>query len=274
MDQNLQDYFRVVRHLVENFIFQLGKIPGVLKILDFVSNAFSSQHPENGVYAFLAKDSKEFEAYQYQLEARKAKLILKSRESKEFKDWEEALQRTSEHRYLVGYVGFLLDFSKEGGEENLQKFQAYAKHTIDILDTFFLNDNDLGVLQRAWLCFGDYSIEEENKFFGNRHQVGEFRYRNPVFKLFAKKINGAGETYFFCKLLDRLLGTSKADLVEKMHSIIAAYTFQREQLIKRSWWEQCLLQEEKLFAYMNAKQSKKCGRIKIEGGGAGLSLAG
>ncbi|GMB89762.1 hypothetical protein NHP190002_04400 [Helicobacter ailurogastricus] len=274
LDQNLQDYFRVVRHLVENESnIQDDDIPGLFNLLDFVSNVFSKDHKESGVYTFLAQQP-EYPKRSYKLEARKAKLILKSRESKGLEDWEEALEETSEHAYLVGYVGFLLDFSKENGKENLQKFKNYADITIKILNTFFCDDtHDLGVLQRAWLCFGNYSTkklekqEKDNWFFCNRHQVGDFRYRNHVFELFAKEIKESSENYFFCNLLDRLLDTPQANLVEKMRSIVTDYTQQREQLIKRSWWEQCLLQDEKLFEYINAHQSKECGRIKIEEGG-------
>ncbi|CCM10848.1 hypothetical protein BN341_11310 [Helicobacter heilmannii ASB1.4] len=187
---------------------------------------------------------------------------------------QRALQETSDHAYLLGYEGFLLDFSKENGQENLQNFTKFSRLTKDILDIFFCRKtHDLGVLQRAWLCFGDYSIEmkdnrepdekredKDNWFFGNRYQVEEFRYRNPVFKLFAN-------TPYFCNLLDHLakLGATRANLVEKMCSIVADYTQQKEQLVKRSWWEQCLLQDEELFKYINTNQQvKECGCIKIE----------
>ncbi|WP_104759704.1 GmrSD restriction endonuclease domain-containing protein [Helicobacter bizzozeronii] len=258
-DQNLQDYFRVVRHLVENDVnIQGDDIPKFFNLFNFLSNAFESAHLEGGVYEFLRKHPQRFERDTYQLEVRKAKLIVESREAKGGEDWEGVLQETSEHRYLVGYVGFLLDFSIENGQENFAKFKAYTKLTREILDIFFCNTHDLSVLQRAWLCFGDYSIEDKNQFFGNRHQVGVFRYRNPVFKLFAHQS-------YFHKLLDTLLATPQADLIEKLCSIVTDYTSQRERLAKRSWWEQCLLQDATLFEYINACQGKKCGRIKIEG---------
>ncbi|WP_104750987.1 GmrSD restriction endonuclease domain-containing protein [Helicobacter salomonis] len=263
LNQNLRDYFRVVRHLVENDVnIQDRDIPKFFRHLDFVSNAFSSEHIEGGVYTFLTQQFEHFKGGTDKLkpEARKAKLILKGRESKGSEDWEEMLQIASEHPYLVGYVDFLLDFSQKSGQENFEKFKAYTQLTIQILDTFFLeSSHDLGVLQRAWLCFGDYSIEVDNKFFGNRHQVGVFRSRNPVFKLFANKT-------YFRNFLDYLLKASQQDLVERMRSIVRDYIAQREELIKRSWWEQCLLQDEELFKYINANQSKDCGRIKMDGG--------
>ncbi|WP_265341645.1 hypothetical protein [Helicobacter heilmannii] len=49
LQEELQDYFRVVHHLVENFYFQLSKIPGFFNLLDFVSGVFNSEHRAKGI---------------------------------------------------------------------------------------------------------------------------------------------------------------------------------------------------------------------------------
>ncbi|WP_163532704.1 hypothetical protein [Helicobacter suis] len=178
----------------------------------------------------------------------------------------------------MGYVDFLLDLSKIDGREDLEKFKDYAKLTMDILDTFFLKGGEdeednlalLALFQRAFLCFGDYSVEATNQFFGNRYNMGMFRYRELIFKLFENKPDKG--KFYFQKLLDNLLTLPKQPLQEKMKYIVKNYIdHQGEELLdipcqlqERSWWEQLLIQQEDLFAFINKRQDKECGRIKID----------
>ncbi|BEG57270.1 hypothetical protein NHP21005_09580 [Helicobacter sp. NHP21005] len=221
------------------------------------------------------------------LEKRKAQLIFESRGTDP--NWENILNKTSNHKYLCGYVGFLLDFSKDkkNGKENLEKFEKYATLTMNILNVFFLNKptRDLVLFQKALLCFGDYSITvsadknsttNKNQFFGNRFEMYRFRGREPVFRIFEKNSDESQRTSCLRKLLDSLLLllspqeiNSEEVLLKKIEEIVSSYINGREdgllefpcKLIERTWWEQLFLKEDKLFAFINNTDNKDCGRI-------------
>ncbi|WP_163556320.1 DUF262 domain-containing protein [Helicobacter suis] len=258
------DYLRTCGHFIENHRLDKPEdIVGFFELFKEISKGIGSNF-----YEFLSEHKRESQFHEtvYDLEKRKAKLISDN------PNWKEALEETSDHRYLVGYMGFLLDFSRVDGKEDLEKFKDYAKLTMEILDTFLLNgkEDDLALFQRAFLCFGDYSIEATNQFFGNCHKMGMFRYRELVFRLFENKPN-EGKPYFQ-RLLDNLLNSPKQTLQEKMEHIVKNYTrHQGEQLSdipcqlqERSWWEQLLIQQKELFVFINSRQDKECGRIKID----------
>ncbi|WP_163499776.1 GmrSD restriction endonuclease domain-containing protein [Helicobacter suis] len=270
------DYMRVCGHFIENHrLDRLEDIQGFFKIFKKISEGISEGDSKGGFYGFLSESERtsQFHETVYNLEKRKAKLISASRGTDQ--SWEGILNQTSDHKYLVGYVDFLLDLSKIDGREDLEKFKDYAKLTMDILDTFFLKggedeEDDLALFQRAFLCFGYYSVEATNQFFGNSYNMGMFRYRELIFKLFENKPD-KGKSYFQ-KLLDNLLTLPKQPLQEKMKYIVKNYIDpQGEKLLdipcqlqERSWWEQLLIQQEDLFAFINKRQDKECGRIKID----------
>ncbi|WP_163534509.1 GmrSD restriction endonuclease domain-containing protein [Helicobacter suis] len=267
------DYLRVCGHFIENFYLYTGDIEGCFRLLKEISEGVTGDN----FYRFLSehKRTSQFNEKVYEVEHRKAKLISNN------SDWREVLEKVSDHRYLRGYVNFLLDFSGGKDKEDLEKFRKYAELTIEILDTFFLKTGDLALFQRAFLCFGNYSKptsgRETNYFFGNRHETGSFRYRQPVFNLFEKsdKRSKDGKYYeieilYFKKLLDYLLKSQKQTLEEKLRDIIQNYRDGKleggeglEPLEKRSWWEQLLIQQEELFTFINQNQSKDCGKIQI-----------
>ncbi|WP_120946209.1 DUF262 domain-containing protein [Helicobacter labacensis] len=267
LDQNLKDYARVCKHFIENHPLNSEvDLYGFFGLFQAIAKGVA--HKE-GFYAFLAnldKAPKNSSHALFSLEQRKAKLIC------EEKAWEGILNNTSDHKYLVGYVGFLLEFSKIEGQENLQKFTDYATLTMEILDKFFIKDTyPLSLFQRAFLCFGDYSITSTNQFFGNRHRMGMFRYRQLVFKLF-EKLPFRPQKYpknYFHKLLDNLLNIPQGTLQGKMQGILENYISHQGQglldvswqLTERFWWEQLLLQQEELFAFINQEVGKECGRI-------------
>ncbi|WP_163566278.1 DUF262 domain-containing protein [Helicobacter suis] len=258
------DYLRTCGHFIENHRLDKPEdIVGFFELFKEISGGIGSNF-----YEFLSEHKRESQFHEtvYNLEKRKAKLISDN------PNWKEALEETSDHKYLVGYVDFLLDFSKMNSKEDLEKFKDYAKLTMDILDTFFLNgrEDNLALFQRAFLCFGDYSVEATNQFFGNCHKMGMFRYRDLVFKLFKNKPD-EGKPYFQ-RFLDNLLNPLKQTLQEKMKYIIKNYIDpQGEKLLdipcrlqERFWWEQLLIQQKEMFVFINSRQDKECGRIKID----------
>ncbi|WP_163533714.1 hypothetical protein [Helicobacter suis] len=265
------DYLRVCGHFIENSYLYTEEIEGYFRLLKEISEG-----TKDNFYRFLSehKRTSQFNEKVYEVEHRKAKLISNN------PDWREVLEKVSDHRYLRGYVNFLLDFSGGKDKEDLEKFRKYAELTIEILDTFFLKTEDLALFQRAFLCFGNYSVgatkTTNNMFFGNRHDTGSFRYRQPVFNLFEKSDRRSKdgkyeiEILYFKKLLDYLLKSQKQTLEEKLRDIIQNYRDGKleggeslEPLEKRSWWEQLLIQQEELFTFINQNQSKDCGKIQI-----------
>ncbi|WP_104683392.1 DUF262 domain-containing protein [Helicobacter felis] len=263
LDKDIQDYARVCKHFIENHFLYIVDLEGFFGLFQAIAKGVACKE---GFYAFLANTKKQTFHGLFGLEQRKAQLICSDGA------WENILDRTSNHAYLVGYVGFLLEFSKIDGQENLQKFTDYATLTMEILDKFFINDAyPLSLFQRALLCFGDYSITSTNQFFGNRYGTGMFRHRQIVFKLFEKAPFKPQKypKHSFHKLLDNLLNIAQGTLHEKMQDILQSYISQQGQellevswsLTERFWWEQLLLQQEELFGFINAEVGKECGRI-------------
>lgn len=266
-DKSLQDYAKVCKHFIENHpLDSNADLKGFFGLFQAIIAGITNKQ---GFYAFLAKTKTHSFHRLFSLEQRKAQLIYSN------EAWEEIFNVTSDHEYLVGYVGFLLDFSQvEGQQENLQNFHTYANLTIEILNKFFLEPSGgypLSLFQRVLLCFGDYSIEATNNFFGNRYKMGMFRYRQLIFKLFEKEPFEPQKhpKNSFHKLLDNLLSATQPTLQAKMLGILERYTkHQGQQLIgiswqltDRFWWEQLLLQQEDLFGFINKEESKECGRI-------------
>ncbi|WP_104687243.1 GmrSD restriction endonuclease domain-containing protein [Helicobacter felis] len=263
LDKDVKDYARVCKHFIENSFLYIADLRGFAGLFQAIAKGVT--HKE-GFHAFLAEAPKHNFYTLFGLEQRKAQLICNNGA------WENILDCTSNHPYLVGYVGFLLEFSKIEGRENLQKFTDYVMLTMEILDKFFINDAyPLSLFQRALLCFGDYSITSTNQFFGNRYGTGMFRHRQIVFKLFEKAPFKPQKypKHSFHKLLDNLLNIAQGTLHEKMQDILQSYISQQGQellevswsLTERFWWEQLLLQQEELFGFINAEVGKECGRI-------------
>ncbi|WP_104625654.1 GmrSD restriction endonuclease domain-containing protein [Helicobacter felis] len=265
LDKDVKDYARVCKHFIENSFLYIADLRGFAGLFQAIAKGVT--HKE-GFHAFLANTKKQTFHGLFGLEQRKAQLICSDGA------WENILDRTSNHAYLVGYVGFLLEFSKIDGQENLQKFTDYATLTMEILERFFLHpseDYPFHLFQRVLLCFGNYSIKSTNHFFGNRFNIGMFRYRHLVFRLFEREPY-KDQKYlknYFHKLLDNLLKSPQTNLQDKMQGILQSYISQQGQglleiswqLTERDWWEQLLIQQEDLFDFINKEVGKECGRI-------------
>ncbi|WP_213269324.1 hypothetical protein [Campylobacter vulpis] len=221
------------------------------------------------IYQFLRdKPTYSFHSNIYRLETRKARLILDSCQNGE--NWEEILNKTSEHRVLNGWVDFLLDFSDESFVEerynqnsetlekpNLEKFKQYANVTMKLLNKEDFLNNHLTLFQRAFLCVGNFSFYSTNWFYGNS-PTDIFRDREALNWLLKGNKNDLKYPYFK-KFLDRLLEIEGENLADKMQSIIDEI-----DLTQKEWWEQLLIGEEEMFKYLNGgeKDFQKSRRIK------------
>ena len=195
----LLDYLKVVRHLVENHPtsnsdFYLLKF---FKLFEGLSKELSKSLSDGAsdIYGLMAgmeeSNIEELEIYKgiFALEVRKAILIAKSRSGGD--DWEGVLDRIERHPLLRGRVDFLLDFSdadfdakheeyrqnlecRKRGQKvqkptyapNLQRFEGYVDVAMKLLDRDFLSKN-LPLLQRVWLCMGDFGVPKTHWYCGH-----------------------------------------------------------------------------------------------------------
>lgn len=225
----LDDYLRVCKHFIENHRLDNPEyIKPFIQLFEKLSNA------ECGIYEFLCENpTHEFNSSFYSQEVRKAKLIIQSRNSKE--NWEAALQTTSDDKFLIGWVDFLLDFSDEKysvenyqnkielKNPNLAKFNQYTNLIMCIFDDDFFNKKEyFSLFQRALLCMGNYSFWQTNYFYGTCSKV-TFRDREMWHWLLNGKRLELESIYkkraYFKDLLDSLL-EMEGDLVGKLKTII------------------------------------------------------
>ena len=129
------------------------------------------------IYKYLSNKSKSssFHTEIYELEKRKSKLILESRKGGD--NWEDILNKTSDNNFLVGWVGFLLDFSKNEDKEDFDKFTKYTNLTIEIIYKIIKEDGFLNLFQRTLLIFEDYGFYYTNYYYGNIPQTNIYRDR-------------------------------------------------------------------------------------------------
>ncbi|RAX52466.1 hypothetical protein CCY99_07410 [Helicobacter sp. 16-1353] len=141
--ESLRDYQRVCRHFIENHRLDKPEpVESFFRLFRHLSKGC------NNIYEFLSQNPNHtFHSNIYKLEVKKAKLILESRRLNT--EWEAILNKTSEHRILVGWVDYLLDFSDEKFEfeeyiynkdtyknPKLEQFKQYAELTTTITLTF------------------------------------------------------------------------------------------------------------------------------------------
>ena len=268
----LLDYLKVVRHLVENHptsngdfyllkFFKLfeGLSDGASDIYGFMAGMGESSIEELEIYkgAFVNKALRGI----FALEVRKAILIAKSRSGGD--DWERVLDRAERHVVLRGRVDFLLDFSdvdfdgEKWGDEvrycnpRFEVFKRYATITMKLLDRDFLSKN-LPLLQRAWLCIGDFGVPKTHWYCGH-YSERIYGYTHDSFNdrdAWHHLLSGGGKKIFFKNLLDEFdESDDKESLYQKMNKFVESYT-QGKDFKSRKWWEQLLIKQEGHFRFL------------------------
>ncbi|ADG71442.1 DUF262 domain-containing protein [Brachyspira murdochii] len=249
------DYYRVCRHFIENH--RLDKPEHIKSFYDLfadLSNGYSD------IYKYLSCKSKlsSFHTEIYELEIKKAKLILESRYGGD--NWEDILNKTSDNNFLVGWVGFLLDFSKKNNKEDFDKFTKYTNLTIEIIDRIIKQDGFLNLFQRALLIFGDYGFYSRNYYYyyGNIPQVSVYRDREAWNWLLSGYKNDFGNKNYLKQLFDKIILHRENDIEKALISII-----NNANLKNKLWFEYLLIKDKKLFEYIDKEETfQKCGRIR------------
>ena len=267
----LLDYLKVVRHLVENHPtsnsdFYLLKF---FKLFEGLSKELSERLSDGAsdIYSLMVgmgeSSIEELEIYKgiFALEVRKAILIAKSRSGGD--DWEGVLDGVERHVVLRGRVDFLLDFSDVDfdGEKwrdevrycnpRFEVFKQYATIAMKLLDRDFLSKN-LPLLQRAWLCMGDFGVPQTHWYCGH-YSERIYSYTQDSFNdrdAWHGLLSGGGKKIFFKNLLDAFdENDDKESLPQKMSDFIEDYVASRE-FKARKWWEQLLIKQEGHFRFL------------------------
>ena len=223
---HLLGYLRTVRNLVENHPENFDDY--MLKFFSLIWELSEHEYDVSG----LEDRVEELKLYDniLALEVRKAKLI----KSDDGKQWEEILNKLGRHPLLRGRVDFLLDFSdedfdakyeeyrqnlecKKRGQKvqkptyapNLQRFEGYVDVAMKLLDRDFLSKN-LPLLQRAWLCMGDFGVYIDKHIYCGHYDAGfyegdAFSARHNWHLLLSGKFKGRElQKPYFKKLLENL----------------------------------------------------------------------
>lgn len=262
---SLNDYLRVCKHFIEN-----NRSDSESYIKSFYSLFEYFSKGSKNIYEYLIEHPY-YETFSnmYNLEVRKAGLILESRNGGQ--NWEEVINKTSDHNILVGWIDFLLDFcddkfelksydnsdfyeknEKQSGyiskykNPNLEKFIKYANLTMRIFDKKFLNSDNLPIFQRAFMSIGNYGFYSKNYFYGN---YANENYRDrEAWNWILSGIKNDNKMPYFKIFLDYLIEIKNSDLIEKMQCII-----EKTNLSKKSWCEYLLIKQKGLFEFLDEK---------------------
>ncbi|WP_157142626.1 DUF262 domain-containing protein [Brachyspira pilosicoli] len=255
-DKNIfNDYYRVCKHFIENH--RLDKPEHIRSFYDLFSDLSEGY---NGIYEYLANKSKlsDFHKEIYELEKRKSKLILESRSGGD--NWEDILNKTSDNDFFVGWVGFLLDFSKNKDKEDFDKFTQYTNLIIEIIDKIIKQDGFFNLFQRALLIFADYGFYSRNYYYyyGNIPQISVYRDREAWNWLLSGYKNNFVNKNYLKQLLDKIISYKENDIEKALISII-----NNTNLKNKLWFEYLLIKDKNLFEYIGKEETfQNCGRIR------------
>lgn len=94
---------------------------------------------------------------------------IKAELMKTSNDWKEKILAIENHCYLKGKIQFLLDWSKEEGHYNLDKFKRYSE-IFNVLfnekegKNKFAGNSNAFLFERSLLTFGDYLLKTSNYY--------------------------------------------------------------------------------------------------------------
>lgn len=209
--EEIKQKLRIVRNLIENRAYNNVNeyregLVEIRKIIGFknVLNSFSD----------LSNTIVHFEKVQIEEERNKARLLISPNKIQ----WQDAVFVAENNEYLLGQISYLLTFSEivdfdNPTNTNLELFEKYRDISIKIFE-YNKDNNSTCYLQRALLCYGDYSVK-----FGSKRKslLNTTKDRDTTFKKLLLDDNSG----YFKQLLDEV---SLVDNVENgLISIIKKY---------------------------------------------------
>jgi hypothetical protein len=156
-EQNLQNWLRIVRNLVEahrlyydnantfadSLLFFSKLIPYRNNILEYFRDSVSPE--DKGFPKFIIEEEKT-----------KANLILQN------DDWKKAIIEIENHGYFNGQIGFILDWCKDVNGIHSFNFKEYAEKAKALFNDEGLNNFDDFLFERALLATGDYLLKSNS----------------------------------------------------------------------------------------------------------------
>lgn len=147
---------RIIRNLIENRAYNnvtdySGGLAEIKKIIDY-----------DNVLMSIADDSNiitHFEKVQIEEERNKARILISNAGG----SWKNLINEAENNDYLLGQISYLFKFAEiedysNPTNESLISFDNYYKISSKIFE-YNKENNSSFILQRALLCFGDYSLK-------------------------------------------------------------------------------------------------------------------
>ncbi|MEO5777372.1 MAG: DUF262 domain-containing protein [Flavobacterium sp.] len=106
------------------------------------------------LYEFLSNSNNKIEGFvQKQCEEEKTKAILLLDDKK----WQSLIYSAETHYYFAGQIGFILEFSKNDENFDIELFKNYSEKLTLLFGNKFKENHDC-LFQRSLLAFGDYLV--------------------------------------------------------------------------------------------------------------------
>ena len=180
----------------------------------------------NNIYEYIKENSENidyFEKNQRDEESLKARLILR----KNNENWEDEIKEAEKHWYLDGQIGFLLECSKNNGEEDLKEFTRYR----ETFEKLWIKkaEGKLPIhgylIQRALFTFSSNDNNSEPYFYLTEHNKKK-RYTLCSFGTGLREKNENWRRVFGDKIFKKLLNKlAKNNIEDSLKKIIDSFEF-------------------------------------------------
>ncbi len=239
-------WLRVTKNLINNkLIDSPGDFSKAIKSLKNLSNRI------NDIYNYLQqKEIEFFDEEQVEEEKTKAKLICSDNE------WKGLIIDAEQFQYFDGQIGFLLEMSKNNGNEyDKNKFKQYSELMQLIFNNF--KNNEEFLFERALLAKGNYLVDKgSNQTFCNYDESLRAKMDN-----WRKVFNNNNRREILKKLLDQVSNSLKDDyqsqekLKNAFNEIIEAYDDQD--------WRYLFIKNKELLSFCDKRQIRFIDENKI-----------
>lgn len=244
--ENFADWFAVTNHIVDNTRPKVA-IEHVISIFKLLEEL--SVHSYN-IIEYLdtfPMTSSNYANDRVQEEKLKASIIVKEGRNK---NWEYAINVAQSHSYFNGWIDFLFSYSAPNNgpfpdieHYSLEKFINYSRVIRILFAKEFLCKN-LKLLQRALLSFGDYSVDDTNRYLGNSSCIDMQHGKEQWHKIFNQKKSIIKE------LLDKIQ-TKDCNNAEEMVHILKNIISEKIAITwkKEDWWRKLIISDNVYLDY-------------------------